>query len=73
MTDIAKCGNGETCPAKDLCWRWLAPADPIAQDYMDYEPDEASDCRGFMPNEPERPRWRTLHTLQTRRRGRPDD
>jgi hypothetical protein len=37
MTDITKCPgrgeNGEECPLRDKCWRYLAPADPYAQSW----------------------------------------
>lgn len=46
MTDISKC-NGENCPIKETCWRYLAP-DGHWQSYMNYEYNkEKNKCDGY--------------------------
>lgn len=37
MTDINKCGNS-TCPLREKCWRWLAPATALWQSWTVFEP-----------------------------------
>ena len=37
MSDITKC-DGEGCPLRSSCWRFLAPADPQWQSWFAYPP-----------------------------------
>lgn len=36
MTDISKCLLN-TCPLKNKCWRFTAPANPLWQSYGDFK------------------------------------
>ena len=39
MSDITKCNN-KSCPSKETCWRWLAPANKKWQSYSLFEWDD---------------------------------
>ena len=49
MTDIAKCAglsaNGDPCPQRESCWRWVAPANASYQSYAAFAWDE--DCAAY--------------------------
>lgn len=52
MTDIAKCAglqvNGEPCPQRESCWRWVAPVDKRWQSWSGFSFDgEKGGCSAF--------------------------
>lgn len=48
MADIAMCLN-QTCPSKNICWRFTAPPDKYWQSYSPFQPDgDATKCREFI-------------------------
>lgn len=36
MSDISMCGNGEKCPKRNSCYRYIAERDEYRQSYIDY-------------------------------------
>lgn len=41
MSDISKCDPGESCPHREKCYRFTAPADEYRQTYFVKPPIEA--------------------------------
>lgn len=52
MSDISKCKGGN-CPLADKCWRYLAPAEPLYQSYLEEGwDDKTRECPHFWNNTP---------------------
>jgi len=51
MADISKCKD-ETCPSKNMCYRFTAPANELRQSYGIFNREEDADnCNFFWNNE----------------------
>lgn len=44
-SDISKC-EGQSCPVKESCWRYVCPADPLRQSYIEFEYKDGK-CEGY--------------------------
>jgi hypothetical protein len=44
--DISMCENN-TCPSKDICYRYKAKPDKYWQSYGSFKPDENGECEHF--------------------------
>ena len=51
LRDMAKCGNGEKCPRRETCVRYIAPAAGDHQVYAAFFVAGAEDCSGYWPVE----------------------
>ena len=47
--DEAKCGNGEKCPRRDTCVRWITPPAGDHQVYAAFFIAGVEDCSGYWP------------------------
>ena len=47
MPDIAMCANGQDCPRRSHCFRFVAVPDERWQSWMDFYP--GPDCPPFVP------------------------
>jgi hypothetical protein len=50
LRDMAKCGNGEKCPRRETCVRYIAPAYDDYQVYAAFFV-EGAECDGYWPAE----------------------
>lgn len=64
MADIAMCGNSETCPVKDNCYRHTAPVNPYRQSYSAFNKEDGSSCDNFWENR----KWDTKESQESQQK-----
>jgi hypothetical protein len=48
--DIARCGNGDKCPSRDTCMRWIDKGHPTYQAYSAFYTD-GNGCYAYISEE----------------------